>query len=451
MTPLKLRMNTADRSGRGALTALFVLASLAAATPARGQTDAREPSMCGPSPPAVEATPAFTPAEICATIAVLAADSMEGREAGTQGAFRAAEYIAARFRMIGLETRNQGFPFSRSKPHPPQLHPHHNAPADTLPLPATNIVAILPGADPELRDEAVVVGAHYDHLGWGGIGSLAPDEHAIHNGADDNASGVAGLLELAHHFSVRPPRRTLVFLAFGAEELGALGSQHYVRKPVWPIEQTVAMVNLDMIGRLRDRLTVQGVGSSPAWPAILDSLAKRPGAPELARIPDGLGPSDHSSFYIVNVPVLFFFTGAHDDYHRPGDDVERIDGAGEARVLELVAEAIASTADADERIAFSEAPVTERRAAAFKVGLGVVPDYGFAGPGLRLSGVRAGGPADRAGLRADDVLLELAGRSIDDVYGYTAILAQLEANEPVEAVVTRGGETVRLTVTPEPR
>jgi hypothetical protein len=438
------------RAGRF-LTALTAVGALS--TPAFGQT-AEGGSICGPAPPAVEPTPSITAAEICATVAVLAADSMEGRRAGSAEAERAAAYVADRFAALGLEAPGgsylQPFRFSAAALRDPHFDAAAGPPGDST-IATANVVAILRGGDPELADQALVIGAHYDHLGWGGLGSLTPSEHAIHNGADDNASGVAGILELAHHFRERPTRRTLVFVAFGAEEVGALGSQHYVREPAWPLDRTVAMINLDMVGRLRERLTIQGTGSSPAWPALLDSLAARPDAPEIARVPDGIGPSDHASFYVARIPVLFFFTGAHDDYHRPSDDIESIDAAGEARVLDLAAAAIAAVADAGQPAGFSKAPVTERRAAAFRVALGIVPDYGFGGAGVRLAAVRPGGPAERAGLLADDVLTELAGRAVADVYAYTEVLGELEADAPVEAVVTRGNETIRLSVVPESR
>ena len=435
------------------LAALAALGALGAPPPAFGQT-AEGPSICDPAAPAVEPTPAIAPAEICDVIATLAADSMEGRMAGSVGAERAAAYLAGRFAALGLEAPGgsylQPFRFSAAVLRDPHATADPAAAGDST-IGAANVVAILRGSDPALLEQAVVVGAHYDHLGWGGRNSLLPDERAIHNGADDNASGVAGILELAHHFRENPPRRTLVFVAFGAEELGTLGSQRYVREPAWPLDRTVAMVNLDMVGRLRERLDIQGTGSSPAWPALLDSLAALPGAPEIARVPDGLGPSDHASFYVARIPVLFFFTGAHDDYHRPSDDVERIHAGGEARVLELAAAAVTAIADADQPVGFSEAPVTQRRAAAFHVALGIVPDYGYAEGGMRLSSVRPGGPAERAGLLADDVLVELAGIAIEDVYAYTAALSELEAGVEVEAVARRGKETVRLAVVPEPR
>ncbi len=432
---------------------ILVVATLLAPVSALAQTGS-EPSMCGQSPPVVEPTPAIAPSEICSTIAILADDSLEGRAAGSPGAEAAAAYLAARFDALGLEapggSRLQPFSFSAAALHNP--HADALAPGDSM-IATANVIGILPGSDPALAGEAVVVGAHYDHLGWGGegTGSLEPNAHAIHNGADDNASGVAGMLELAEAFRQAPTRRTLVFIAFGAEERGGLGSQHYVRDPAWPLDRTVAMVNLDMIGRLRDKLTIQGLGSSPAWPALVDSLAALPDAPEIARVPDGVGPSDHASFYVSRVPVLFFFTGAHEEYHRPGDDVDKIDAGGEARVVRLAEAAIRSVADRQEAIAFSEAPVTQQRAAAFHVALGIVPDYGWGERGVRIASVRPGGPAEKAGFQMDDVLLELAARPIEDVYGYTAVLGELQANVEIEAVVKRGGETLRLRVSPEPR
>ncbi len=302
----------------------------------------------------------------------------------------------------------------------------------------------------QLADEAVVIGAHYDHLGWGGMGSLAPGDSAIHNGADDNASGVAGVIELAEWFAAHPEPRTLVFAAFGAEELGNLGSGAWVDDPPWPLEATVAMINLDMVGRLREKLDVQGTGTSAAWAPLLDSLAAVPGTPELARVPDGFGPSDHASFYGRNVPVLALFTGAHEEYHRPTDDLATIDPEGEVRVLEFAVRILEAVADGRE-IPYAEAPVTQRRAMAFKVGLGVIPDYGYAEGGLLLASVRPDGAAAAAGLQAGDVILELAGREVADVYAYTEILASLEAGVAIEAVVHRGAETLTVSVTPTER
>ena len=427
---------------------------------------------CAPNLPPPTDGPPVTGAEICATIAALADDSLEGRRAGTDEADRAARWIASRFASIGLEPLGAGahdsgeaaeyllpftFPASVLRdPHAaPDADPHSASEpssdsAGHATLSSANVAGFVQGSDPGLTDEAIVIGAHYDHLGWGGMGSLAPGDSAIHNGADDNASGVAGVIELAEWFAAHPQPRTLVFAAFGAEELGNLGSGAWVADPPWPLESTVAMINLDMIGRLRERLDVQGTGTSAAWPAILDSMAADPDTPELARVPDGFGPSDHSSFYGRRIPVLALFTGAHDEYHRPADDLETIDPGGEVRVLGLAARIVEAIADG-RAIPYAEAPVTQRRAMAFKVGLGVIPDYGYADGGLLLASVRPDGPAAAAGLQAGDVIVELAGRQVADVYAYTEILAGLEAGVPVDAIVRRGEETLRVEVIPTGR
>ncbi|HYO46592.1 MAG TPA: M28 family peptidase [Gemmatimonadota bacterium] len=438
-------------------SAALAVASLALAAPARAQTAAVQCAANLAPPPSA---PPVTAAEICATIATLANDSMEGRRAGTDAADQAARYIAQRFAAIGIEPLDEDgdyllpFLFPEALLHDPHAAADSNASANSsgvgTTLQSANVAGLVEGTDPALSDQAVVIGAHYDHLGWGGMGSLAPDERKIHNGADDNASGVAGVIELAQWFAAHPQPRTLVFAAFGAEELGNVGSSAWVKDPPWPLEKTVAMINLDMVGRLREKLDVQGTGTSAAWPGLLDSLAADPATPEIARVPDGFGPSDHSSFYGQRIPVLAFFTGAHEQYHRPTDDLETIDPEGEARVMELAARVIEAVADGRE-IPYAEAPVTQRRAMAFKVGLGVIPDYGYADGGLLLASVRPDGPAAAAGLQAGDVIVKLAGREVGDVYVYTEILAGLEADVPVETVVRRREEQFTITITPAAR
>ncbi len=382
-------------------------------------------------------------------IAVLADDSLEGREAGRPGSAQAARWLAARFAAIGLEAPEGGYLQPFTFPTAVRRYPHglHDVAGerDTT----ANIIGWVPGRDPALHEEAIVVGAHYDHLGWGGSGSLAPGRRAIHNGADDNASGVAGVLELAQAIAADPPSRSVVFALFGGEELGTLGSQHYVQEPPWPLERTVAMVNLDMVGRLRRKLTIYGTGTSPAWPKVVEGL--KPGAGwTIQTVPDGFGPSDHSSFYGAGIPVLMFFTGTHESYHKPGDDLTTIDAAGEVQVLERVEAVVRAAADG-QPVPYADAPSTQPRPMAFQVGLGVLPDYGFEGNGLRLSSVRPGGAADEAEIMAGDVIVRLAGREVEDVYGYTAVLAELEADEPVPVVILRDGERIETTVTPESR
>jgi hypothetical protein len=389
----------------------------------------RDPTASSSAPAAI------TSGELREIISVLADDSLEGREAGTSGAARAAAYVAQQFESAGLQPLPGGYLESFRLPG--------------VRSSSANVIGILHGADPALAHQALVIGAHYDHLGWGGLSSLSPGERAIHNGADDNASGVAGIIELAEKFAAEPTARTLVFVAFGAEELGALGSAEYVRSPAWPLGRTVAMLNLDMVGRLRQKLTIYGTGTSEAWEEVLETIPAS--GLEIARVPDGFGPSDHAPFYAARIPVLAFFTGVQADYHRPTDDVGKIELEGEVHVLDLVAAVIEEVADQDRQVGFTDAPVTQRQPAVFKVALGTMPDYAFAGPGVRLAAVRPGSPAAKKGLKAGDVLLRLAGREILDVYGYTAILAELEAGQAVELVYARGDGTVQTSIIPEAR
>ena len=206
---------------------------------------------------------------------------------------------------------------------------------------ARNVVALLPGSDPDVADELVIIGAHYDHLGLGGDGSLDPDAMGVvHNGADDNASGSAALIEVAQRLSqgARRPGRSVLFLGFTGEEKGLWGSAHYVRNPLVPLERATAMLNMDMVGRLEGRtLTVMGVGTAEEWTEVLTAANQTLERPlRIATSPDGFGPSDHSSFYGEGIPVLHFFSNTHEDYHRPSDDFDKIDGEGLEDILELV-------------------------------------------------------------------------------------------------------------------
>jgi Peptidase family M28/PDZ domain/PA domain len=319
-----------------------------------------------------------------------------------------------------------------------------------------NVLGFLEGSDPRLREETIVIGAHYDHLGLGGEGSRSRERGpAIHHGADDNASGVAGLLELAEYFGVqRPrPRRSLLFAAFSGEELGLLGSAHYVKHPPVPLASTVAMINLDMIGRARgNALTVIGSGTSPAWKELLEA-ANADFKLDLRMNASGFGASDQSSFYGRDIPVLFFFTGVHKDYHMPSDTWEKINIVGEARIARFVAAVVERTAGLPERPRFARAEGEGPTMASpgFGVYLGTIPDYSEQGEGVTLSGVREGSPAEKAGLRAGDVIVQFGGKAVKNVYDYTYALRDARAGEPVEVVVLRKGERQTLSVIPEKR
>ncbi len=326
---------------------------------------------------------------------------------------------------------------------------------------ANNIIGVLPGKDPNLKSEAIVIGAHYDHLGLGGegSGSLSPKTGEIHHGADDNASGTAGLLELARLFAAeKRNRRTLIFIAFSGEEEGLLGSNFYVNNPAWPLDKTVAMINMDMIGRMRDKkMTVGGIGTAQEFRPLIEQLnANTPVAVanakrfDLALSEDGFGPSDHSSFYSKQIPVLFFFTNAHEDYHKPTDTADKINYDDEARILQMVSEVIKAIDGNDKRPTYTVAKASAegRRSPTFNVTLGVIPGYAESTDGMKLDGVREGSPADKAGLKAGDKVTKLGGFDIKNVQDYTYALGQLKANVEYEVVVVRGSETLTLKITP---
>jgi hypothetical protein len=314
-----------------------------------------------------------------------------------------------------------------------------------------NVVAIRPGSDPSLRDEAVVIGAHYDHLGRGEFGSLAPDRRGeIHNGADDNASGAAGLLELARVLGAGPPtKRSIVLTAFSGEEAGLLGSSEYVASPPIPIRDTVAMINLDMIGRLRDgRISVLGSETSPGFAELVTEAAR--GLPlSIELLPGGFGPSDHSSFSAAKVPVLFFFSGTHGEYHTPDDDAPLLNVEGVVQVLEVVRRAASALADAPEHPVWVEAQIpapSPGGGGGYGTYLGTIPAFG--GPpvrGVRLQGVRGGSPAEMAGLAAGDVIVEFDGVEVGNLEDFAALLFAATPGRRVEIAYLRG-EVRRRTV-----
>ncbi|HEX8633210.1 MAG TPA: M20/M25/M40 family metallo-hydrolase [Pyrinomonadaceae bacterium] len=362
--------------------------------------------------------------------------------------------------------------------------------------PAANVVGILEGSDAKLKHEVVVIGAHYDHLGRGGQGSLAAREGEIHHGADDNASGVAGLLELARTFARerKSVRRTMIFIAFGGEEEGLLGSSYYVRNPSRPLAQTVAMINLDMIGRMNgNRLMVGGVGTSAEWKQWLAkanhglhlnvAAARGASSPEeevkagnypvvtgsnggtiatvapagrfaLTTTEDGFGPSDHASFYARQTPVLFFWTGTHEDYHKPSDTADRINYEGELRIVSFIRDIVRSVDASDARPTYTlaKSDAAAGRSTGFRVYLGTIPNYAEGGSdGLKLDGVREDTPAAKAGLKAGDVIVKLAGRDVRNVYDYTYALGEMRAGVEYDVEVMRGGERLKLKLTPAAR
>jgi Zn-dependent M28 family amino/carboxypeptidase len=319
-----------------------------------------------------------------------------------------------------------------------------------------NVVGWIPGRD---TTRTLVVGAHYDHLGYGGESSLAPESHLPHVGADDNASGVAALLGVASALERRMleggrvgyhwwPEHTLVLCAFSGEEIGVVGSSHFVDQPSRPLESIEAMLNMDMVGRLRDdRLMVMGTGTAAEFHTLVDNASGGAGF-EIKTSEDGYGPSDHSSFYKRHVPVLALFTGAHADYHKPSDTWDKINETGLWRVSRL-AVALVESLDARPRVRFQQAKAdsgTGRIAGGGGYGayLGTIPDYMKTEGGVLLSGVRSGSPADSAGLKEGDVVVKFDGVRVDNIYDYTFALRSRKPGQRVRIAVMRGDREVEL-------
>ncbi|MEP7274174.1 MAG: M20/M25/M40 family metallo-hydrolase [Acidobacteriota bacterium] len=319
--------------------------------------------------------------------------------------------------------------------------------------PAYNVVGILEGTDPKLKGEYIVLGAHYDHLGHGNDSSLAPNSREVHHGADDNASGTAGLVELARILSAdrKQLRRSVVFVAFTAEESGLIGSKAYVNNPGAPLNQSIAMVNMDMIGRLRDgKLTVGGIGTAANFRQLVEGSNKGMFALQLNE--DGFGPSDHSSFYARQVPVLFFFTGTHDDYHKPSDTAEKINYEGEAKIVGLISDIVRELDRTDARPVYTLAKSQSGgRSSGFRVYLGTVPNYAESDDGMLLDAVREDSPAAKSGLKAGDKIVRLAGREIKNVYDYTYALGEMKGDQEYEVEVVRGAERLKMKLIPQSR
>ena len=312
-----------------------------------------------------------------------------------------------------------------------------------------NVIGWIRGRD---TTRTLVVGAHFDHLGYGGESSLAPDSRLPHLGADDNASGVAAMLRVAaweaSRAAARPPAHNLVFCAFAGEEMGLVGSSHFVDAPTRPLESLDAMLNMDMVGRLRDnRLMVMGVGTAAEFPELIEH-ANRSSRFDLKTSSDGYGPSDHSSFYKRRRPVLALFTGAHADYHKPTDSADKIDAAGLWRVARFARDLVDSL-DARPRPTFVQAKADSgvgRIAGGGGYGayLGTIPDYMQTEGGVLLSGVRSGSPADSAGLKGGDVIVKFDGVSVDNIYDYTFALRSRKPGQRVRISVKRAGQEVEL-------
>lgn len=374
-------------------------------------------------------------------VAYLAADELEGRAIGTEGEQKAAEYLAAEFKRIGLEPNGtEGYfqPFNVSKPS----NPHEEAiiGTDGEGISGRNVVGFLD----KKSDKTIVIGAHFDHLGMGGQGSLHRGDSAIHNGADDNASGTAALLALAKILKHEELNSNVLFIAFSGEENGLWGSNYYVKNPTVDLKTVNYMINMDMVGRLNEdkSLAINGVGTSPSFSPIFDKI--NADSLKLVTSESGTGPSDHTSFYLQDLPVLHFFTGQHEDYHKPTDDAELINYDGLVKVVRYISRAVLAL-DPEDKLAFAKTK-DSNDSPRFTVSLGVVPDYMFDGKGMRIDGVSEDKPAQAAGLQKGDVVVQLGDSTVYDMMSYMRALSAFEKGDAAPITVERNGQRISAKV-----
>ncbi len=314
-----------------------------------------------------------------------------------------------------------------------------------------NVIGVLPGKHPTLKKEVIVVGAHYDHLGYGHVGAFPGNKGKIHPGADDNASGTAAMMHIARKLAKMGTQRTFVFIGFSGEERGLLGSAHYVRHPNVPHKNIVTMLNLDMVGQMKEnRLVVQGSATSPIFGSILREVNRQKTQLALKLGPSGYGPSDHTSFYARKIPVLFFFTGAHSLYHRPGDTFDTLNLPGVAAITKYVTW-VAKTLDQQPKRPEYRKVMTPRPRRKIRGGmrayLGTIPDYGSKVEGVKLTGVRSGGPADKAGIKGGDIIIKMGRYPIRNLYDMVFALRDYAPGEKLKIVVKRKGKDVTLNAT----
>ncbi len=378
-------------------------------------------------------------------VSILADDAFNGRQTGTPGELAAAAYIENRFKQIGLSPKGVSGNYTQTFSFKQSTNPHEKAeymqtPTDST-LTGTNVIGYIDNGAPT----TVIIGAHYDHLGMGGEGSLYREGAAIHNGADDNASGVAVLLKLAQELVSQKQASNYLFIAFSGEEVGLLGSNYFVKNPTIDLNTVSYMINMDMVGRLNDEkaLAVHGVGTSPMFKQTL--FANNEGL-SIVEYDSGIGPSDHTSFYLMDIPVLHFFTGQHEDYHKPGDDAEKLNYEGMEEVSAYISRIISDLHD-NGKLTFRKTKNESEEVPRFKVGLGVVPDYLFNGKGMRIDGVSEDKPAQKAGLQKGDIVVKLGDAETHDMMSYMRALATYEEGQSTVVTIERDGVLQEVTVT----
>lgn len=373
-------------------------------------------------------------------IVYLASDYLEGRETGKAGEAKAADYLISRFEEIGLQPMGGDKSYIQSFDFEYSSNPHaSNGEARK----GKNLVGYIDNK----AETTVVIGAHYDHVGKGAFGSRTPGSSEVHNGADDNASGTAGLVYLAAQLKQsKLKNRNYLFIAFSGEEMGLYGSKHFVNNPTIDLSKVSFMINLDMIGRLDEdkSLLINGAGTSPIWKTTFSRIK----SPELkiTTSDGGVGASDHTSFYLADIPALHFFTGAHDDYHTPEDDSDLINFEGVQLVSDWIL-VLLKELDQAGKIEFSKTKDNnQRRGSSFKVSLGIMPDYASDGEGMRIDAVLDDRPAQKAGLEKGDIIIQIGSTKVNDIYDYMEGLGNYEKGDATTVVVKRGKERLEKKV-----
>jgi hypothetical protein len=375
-------------------------------------------------------------------VVYLASDYLEGRETGKTGEALAAEYIARRFEQIGLKPKGGDGSFYQSFDFTFSANPHASNGNEART--GRNVVGYLDNG----AEHTVVIGAHYDHLGHGIFGSRFTEGAAIHNGADDNASGVAAMLFLAEQLAAGKARNNnYLFIGFSGEEMGLYGSKYFTANPTIDLAKVSCMLNMDMVGRLNEEkvLAVNGAGTSPVWKDALQRIDM--GGISVKTSDSGIGPSDHTSFYLKDIPALHFFTGQHLDYHKPSDDASLVNFEGLYDVSNFIL-ALIEQLDEGEKLAFTKTKDEDqgRRAAQFKVSLGVMPDYVHQGEGMKVEAVIDGRPGAKAGLKNGDIIIKIGDLDVKNIYDYMQGLSNFKAGEKTTIVVKRGEEIIEKEV-----
>ena len=376
-------------------------------------------------------------------VTFLASDALEGRQTGTGGEKKAANYIANRFKELGLEAKGtEGYlqPFTFK----PKTNPHDEVKFDVNgdgTITGNNVIGFVDNK----AENTIIIGAHFDHLGFGGEGSLYRDSiKAVHNGADDNASGVSVLLNLAAKLKEKYTNNNYLFMAFSGEEMGLLGSNYFVKNPTIETKKVSYMINMDMVGRMKkdSTLAVYGTGTSPIFKQVLKSHNDNF---KLIQQESGVGPSDHTSFYLADIPVLHFFTGQHEDYHKPGDDSEKLNYDGMYLISDYIFNIITDLDD-NGKLAFRKTKNESESTPRFKVGLGVIPDYLYDGKGMRIDGVSENKPAQKAGLKKGDIVIKLGDSTITNMMSYMRALSIFEKGNSTKVIVKRGDKEVEKVI-----